>query len=51
MLCKVCNYIDRVQSEEYRSTEDQRAFNVNVAADLYVESLVREKNKCTGSKE
>ena len=39
MLCKVCNYIDKVESEEYRSMEDQRAFNVNVAADLYVEML------------
>lgn len=39
MLCKVCSYIDKVESEEYRSMEDQRAFNVNVAADLYVEML------------
>lgn len=51
MLCRVCSYLDKVESEGYRNMEDQRAFNVNVAADLYVESLVREKNKCTGLKE
>lgn len=39
MLCKVCNYIDKVESEEYRNMEDQRAFNVNVAADMYVDKL------------
>ena len=43
MLRKVCNYIDKVESEEYRSMEDQRAFNVNVAADLYVEMLEEAK--------
>ncbi len=39
MLVKVCNYIDKVQSEDYRNMEDIRAFNVNVAADLYAERL------------
>lgn len=36
MLCKVYSYIDKVESLEYRNMEDQRAFNVNVAADMYV---------------
>lgn len=44
MLCRVCSYIDKVESEEYRFMEDQRAFNVNVAADLYVEMLEKCKN-------
>lgn len=39
MLCKVCSYIDKVESEDYRNMEDQRAFNVNVAADMYVDKL------------
>lgn len=39
MLCKVCNYIDKVESAEYRNMEYQRAFNVNVAADMYVDKL------------
>ena len=39
MLCKVCNYIDKVESGEYRNMEDQRAFNVNVVADMYVDKL------------
>lgn len=47
MLCKICSYIDKVQSEEYRSMEDQRAFNVNVAADMYVDKLNELKKKNT----
>lgn len=39
MLCKICNYIDKVKSAEYRNMEYQRAFNVNVAADMYVDKL------------
>lgn len=39
MLCKVCNYIDKVESKEYRNMMDQRAFNVNIAADMYVDKL------------
>lgn len=35
MLCRICSYLDKVESEEYRNMEDQRAFNVNVAADMY----------------
>lgn len=44
MLRKICNYIDKVESEEYRNMEDQRAFNVNVAADMYVDKLNELKN-------
>lgn len=43
MLCRICSYLDKVESEEYRNMEDQRAFNVNVAADLYVEMLEKAK--------
>lgn len=39
MLCKVCNYIDKVESPEYRDMEDKRAFNINVAADLYADKI------------
>lgn len=39
MLCKVCSYIDKVESEDYRNMEDQRAFTVNVAADMFVDKL------------
>lgn len=44
MLCRVCSYLDKVESEEYRNMEDQRAFNVNVAADMYVDKLNELKN-------
>lgn len=44
MLCRICGYLDKVESEEYRNMEDQRAFNVNVAADMYVDKLNELKN-------
>lgn len=44
MLCRICRYLDKVESEEYRNMEDQRAFNVNVAADMYVDKLNELKN-------
>lgn len=44
MLCRICSYIDKVESEEYRDMEDRRAFNVNVAADMYVDKLNKLKN-------
>ena len=44
MLCRICSYIDKVESEEYRNMEDRRAFNVNVAADMYVDKLNELKN-------
>lgn len=39
MLCKVCNYIDKIQSPEYIQHSEEREFAINVAADLYVEQL------------
>lgn len=39
MLCKVCNYIDRIQTPEYVKAMEDRDFSINVAADLYVEQL------------
>lgn len=36
MLCKVCSYIDMIQTPEYAKAMDSRDFNINVAADLYV---------------
>lgn len=50
MLCRICSYIDKVESEEYRSMEDRRAFNVNVAADMYVDKLNELKNGETRSR-
>lgn len=50
MLCRICSYIDKVESEEYRNMEDQRAFNVNVAADMYVDKLNELKNDKTSNK-
>ena len=41
MLCKVCNYIDKVESPEYIRANNDREFSLNVAADLYVEKLER----------
>ena len=39
MLCRICNYLDKVESSEYRDMEDKRAFNINVAADLYADKI------------
>ena len=39
MLCRMCSYIDKVESPEYRDMEDKRAFNINVAADLYADKI------------
>lgn len=39
MLCRICSYIDKVESSEYRDMEDKRAFNINVAADLYADKI------------
>jgi hypothetical protein len=44
MLCKVCGYIDKVESPEYVKTSEEREFAINVAADLYVEQLERLRN-------
>lgn len=39
MLCKVCNYIDKVDSSEYQKLRDDRSFSINVAANLYVDTI------------
>ena len=44
MLCRICSYLDKVESPEYRDMEDKRAFNVNVAADLYADKIKELKN-------
>lgn len=38
-LCKICSYIDMIQSPEYIKAMEDRDFSINVAADLYVEQL------------
>lgn len=44
MLCKICNYIDKIESPEYLELKDKRAFNINVAADMYVDKLKQLKD-------
>lgn len=44
MLCKICNYIDKIESPEYFELKDKRAFNINVAADMYVDKLKQLKD-------
>lgn len=43
-LCKVCNYIDKIQTPEYIKAMEDRDFSINVAADLYVEQLEKLRN-------
>ena len=44
MLCKVCNYIDKVESPEFIKESEEREFAINVAADLYVEMLEKSRH-------
>lgn len=44
MLVKVCNYIDKVESPEHRQVDYYTQFLLNVAADMYVESLEKLRN-------
>lgn len=50
-LCKVCSYIDKIQTPEYIKAMEDRDFSINVAADLYVEQLEKffgkTYSKCT----
>lgn len=39
MLQKVCSYIDKVEDPEHRQQDYNMQFLLNVAADMYVESL------------
>lgn len=38
-LDKICSYIDKVESPEHRQLDYNTQFLLNVAADMYVESL------------
>lgn len=44
MLCKVCNYIDKVESPEYQRKIWERDFNNNMLADLVTERLEQIRN-------
>lgn len=37
MLCKICNYIDKVEAPEWINKEDMKAFAINLLADIMVE--------------
>lgn len=44
MLCKVCNYVDKVESPEYQKKIWERDFNNNMLADLAAERLEEIRN-------
>lgn len=44
MLSKVCNYIDKLESVEHKQNDYNMQFMLNVAADMYVESLEKLRN-------
>ena len=43
MLQRICAYVDKVDSEDYRLNEDMKAFFSNVAADLLVDNNQRQQ--------
>lgn len=43
MLKRVCAYIDKVNSENYRMNEDLKQFAMNVAADILVDNNQRQQ--------
>ena len=43
-LDKICAYIDKVESPEHRQLDYNTQFLLNVAADMYVESLEKLRN-------
>ena len=43
-LNKICSYIDKIESEEYKNALDAKEFSINVAADLYADTLNTIKN-------
>lgn len=43
-LTKICNYIDKIESEEYKLQDYIIQFLLNVAADMYVELLEKLRN-------
>lgn len=44
MLCKVCNYIDKVESPKYQRKMWERDFNNNMLADLAADRLEAIRN-------
>lgn len=50
MLCKVCNYIDKVESPEYQRELWERDFNNNMLADLASDRLEDIRNKIWNKK-
>lgn len=47
MLCKICSYIDKMESPEYKSQKEDREFAVNIVANLCAEQLYEMKCKNT----
>lgn len=43
MLQRICAYVDKVDSEDYRLNADMKAFFSNVAADLLVDNNQRQQ--------
>lgn len=43
MLKRVCAWIDKVESQEYRDGEDFRAFLINMCADIAVDNNQRQE--------
>lgn len=43
MLKRVCTYIDKVDSDNYRMNEDMKQFAMNVAADVLVDNNQRQQ--------
>lgn len=42
MLKRICTYIDKVESQQYRDGEDFRAFLINMCADIAVDNNQRQ---------
>lgn len=47
MMKRVCAWIDKVESQEYRDGEDFRAFMINMCADVLVDNNQRQ-NRLNG---
>lgn len=43
MLKRICTYIDKVDSDNYRMSEDMKQFAMNVAADVLVDNNQRQQ--------
>lgn len=49
MLKRVCAWIDKVESQEYRDGEDFRAFLINMCADIAVDNNQRQTRLGAGN--